>query len=247
MEQLALETETTSHHIKLIDLEVKKTGMYLFLRFYFDTDRAMGMNMATIATQHLIEVITKKTKSDIISVAGNYDVDKKPSWLNIIRGRGFVVHAEAIVSKKTVEAILKTTGKKIYEVWKAKCMIGSALSGSMGFNAHHANVVAAFYAATGQDIAHTVEGSVGMTIVDILEDESLYISVNLPDIMVGTIGGGTGLSTQKEALSFIKTDSPYGLAEALGAGVLAGELSLLASLSAGTLASAHKALGRIQT
>ena len=247
MEQLALETETTSHHIKLIDLEVKKTGMYLFLRFYFDTDRAMGMNMATIATQHLIEVITKKTKSDIISVAGNYDVDKKPSWLNIIRGRGFVVHAEAIVSKKTVEAILKTTGKKIYEVWKAKCMIGSALSGSMGFNAHHANVVAAFYAATGQDIAHTVEGSVGMTIVDILEDESLYISVNLPNIMVGTIGGGTGLSTQKEALSFIKTDSPYGLAEALGAGVLAGELSLLASLSAGTLASAHKALGRIQT
>ncbi len=216
----------------------------MFMRFSFNSDCAMGMNMATIATQHLIEYIEKKTDAHVISVAGNYDVDKKPAWLNSIRGRGFVVHAEAIVSKQDVNSVLKTSVEGMCEVWKAKCLIGSALSGSMGFNAHHANIVAAFFAATGQDLAHVVGGSVGMTILEGLPDGSLYISVYLPDIMLGAVGGGTGLQTQKEARSILRTDSPLVMAEVLGAGVLAGELSLLASLSQGSLARVHTMLGR---
>ncbi len=241
---LGRKAEETSHHIKLTEVEVKTAGLYVFIRFNFDTDRAMGMNMATIASQFLIDYIQEKTKARILSVAGNYDVDKKPSWLNSIKGRGFVVRAETIISKKNVESILKTSVDRMCEVWKAKCLIGSALSGSMGFNAHHANVVAAFFLATGQDLAHVVGGSVGMTVLDVLPDGSLYASVSLPDLMMGSIGGGTGLKTQKEARLILKTDSPLAMSEILGAGVLAGEVSLLASLSQGTLARAHKALGR---
>ncbi len=244
MEELANKAEETSSHIKLTDIVVKKAGLYLFVRFSFNTDKAMGMNMATIASQNISSYIAKKTKSFLIAVAGNFDIDKKPAWLNSLYGRGYVVQSEAIIDKSTVETILKTTPKLVFEVWKTKCLIGSALSGSIGFNAHHANIVAAFYAATGQDLAHIVEGSLGMTIVDILEDGSLYISVNLPSIMVGVIGGGTQLVTQGEALGILKTNSPFALAEILGAAVLAGELSLLSSLSVGTLASAHKKLGR---
>ncbi len=244
MGELAAKTEETSTHIKLMDLNIKKAGMYVFIRFSFDTDKAMGMNMATIASQHIINFIAEKTNSNIIAVAGNFDIDKKPAWLNSLYGRGYVVQAEATISKKSVKKILKTTPQTVLEVWKAKCLIGSALSGSIGFNAHHANVVAAFYGATGQDLAHIVEGSLGMTIIEVLEDGSLYISVNLPSIMVGTIGGGTKLITQKEAREIMKTDSPLVLAEVLGAAVLSGELSLLSSLSEGTLASTHKKLGR---
>lgn len=236
--------EESSSHMKLMDVLVKRAGLYIFIRFSFDTDRAMGMNMATIASQKLIEYISSKTNTEIIAVAGNFDIDKKPAWLNSIYGRGYVVHAEAVVSKKIVSDVLKTTPNKIEEVWRAKCMIGSALSGSIGFNAHHANIVAAYYCATGQDLAHVVEGSLGMTIVEVLDDESLYISVQLPSIMIGTVGGGTKLKTQTEARSIIKTESPHALAELLGAAVLAGELSLLSSLSEGTLASSHKRLGR---
>lgn len=241
---LSSESEKTSNHINLMDVEVITVGLYLFIRFYFNCDRAMGMNMATIASEHLIEIIAKKTKSHIIAVAGNYDVDKKPAWLNSIKGRGFIIRAETIISQDNIKSILKTTNEKIYNTWKAKCLIGSALSGSMGFNAHHANIIAAFFAATGQDLAHVVGGSVGMTILDKLSDGSLYVSVYLPDIMLGTIGGGTQLKTQREARSVMKTDSPLSIAEILGAGVLAGEVSLLASLSQGTLARAHKTLGR---
>jgi hydroxymethylglutaryl-CoA reductase (NADPH) len=242
--ELAALVEKNSSHMKLMDVVVKKTGLNVFVRFSFDTDKAMGMNMATIASQKLIEYISSKTNAEIIAVAGNFDIDKKPAWLNSIYGRGYTVQAEAQISAKNVQDILKTTPQQIEEVWKAKCMIGSALSGSIGFNAHHANIVAAFYCATGQDLAHVVEGSLGMTIVEILEDGSLYISVNLPSIMVGTLGGGTKLKTQTEARSIMQTNSPYVLAEVLGAAVLSGELSLLSSLSEGTLASSHKRLGR---
>ncbi|MFH0773712.1 MAG: 3-hydroxy-3-methylglutaryl-CoA reductase [bacterium] len=242
--ELAQKAGGTSSHIKLIDNMVRRAGMYVFVRFSFDCDKAMGMNMATIAAQHLIEYIAKNTNSSIIAVAGNFDIDKKPAWLNSLYGRGYIVQAEAIISNGVVIKILKTSPQKIFEVWKTKCLIGSALSGSLGFNAHHANIVAAFYGATGQDLAHVVEGSLGMTIIDVLDDGSLYISVHLPSIMVGTIGGGTQLATQSEARTILKTDSPLVLAEVLAAAVLSGELSLLSSLSEGTLASTHKKLGR---
>lgn len=244
MSDLAKKAQESSTHIRLMDVVVKRIGMYVFLRLSFDTDQAMGMNMATIATQSIVEYIASKTKSSVIAIAGNFDIDKKPAWLNSIYGRGFVVQAESIVSSDMVSSVLKTTPKKIEEVWRAKCMIGSALAGSIGFNAHHANIVAAVYAATGQDLAHVVEGSLGMTIVEVLEDDSLYISVHLPSILIGMLGGGTQLATQKEARSIMAVTTSQAMAELIGAGVLAGELSLLASLSAGTLAASHKRLGR---
>lgn len=68
--------------------------------------------------------------------------------------------------------------------------------------------------------------------------------------MVGTVGGGTGLATQKEALSLLGVaGGNHGkhaqkFSEIVGAAVLAGEISLLSSLAEGSLASAHARLGR---
>jgi len=243
-DELAIEAAKTSTHISLMNIDVRRAGLYVFVRFHFDTDKAMGMNMATICTSHLASYIVKHTNTTLLAVAGNFDIDKKPAWLNMIMRRGYVVHAETIISEEVVKTVLKSSPKNIYKTWKAKCMVGSALAGSIGFNAHHANIVAAFYAATGQDIAHVVDGSIGMTITDVLENGSLYVSVYLPDIMIGTVGGGTKLLSQTEARSILQTDSPFAMAELLGAAVLAGEVSLLASLAAGSLAKAHATLGR---
>ena len=63
-------------------------------------------------------------------------------------------------------------------------MLGSAVSGSMGFNAQFANVISAIFLATGQDPAHIVEGSLGITTVS-ERKSGLYFSVYLPDLMVG--------------------------------------------------------------
>jgi len=204
----------------------------------------MGMNMATIATDKIVSYIENKTKVPCLAISGNFCVDKKPAWLNFISGRGRRVWAEAVVKKDLVKIILKTNPQKLFDVWLAKCMMGSIMSGSMGFNSHFANVVAAFFAATGQDLAHVVEGSMGVTTMKILESGDLYVSVYLPAVMIGTIGGGTKLAIKKEALSIMKVTSSDALAEILGCAVLAGELSLLSSLAEGSLAKAHTRLGR---
>lgn len=250
---------STSSHLHLIKYTTASVGQYLFVRFYFDTGDAMGMNMATIATQAIVERIEKETGIPCLTVAGNYDIDKKPAFLNSVGLRGWVVRGEVIIPPAVVRDVLKTTAEKIYEVWLAKCMVGAALSGSLGFNAQYANVVAALFIATGQDPAHVVEGSLGITTVE-SRKEGLYVSVHMPALMAGTVGGGTALSTQQEALSLMgvagtgkarpltpeRSDGGRvaEFASVVGGAVLAGEVSLLASLAEGSLARAHKRFAR---
>ncbi|NMB84151.1 hydroxymethylglutaryl-CoA reductase [Candidatus Roizmanbacteria bacterium] len=236
--------ETTSAHLKLSKFEIKIVGQYVYIRFSFNTDEAMGMNMVTIATQKIVDLIEEKTGVKCLSLAGNYDVDKKPSWLNFISGRGRQMWAEIIISQSVTEKILKTSTDRLFSVWLGKNLMGSGISGSLGFNGHFANIVAAFFAATGQDLAHTVEGSLGVTTARLNRDGSLYFSVYLPDIMMGTVGGGTNLKTQKLVQKITGVDNADDLARVMTGAVLAGELSLLASLAEGSLAKAHKKLGR---
>ena len=245
-ETLKKEAASTSEHLTLTQCNIVPAGPYVFIRFYFDTQDAMGMNMATIATDKMVARIERETHIPCIAVAGNFDIDKKPAWLNAIGMRGWTVRSEVLLSADVVKRILRTTPEKFYDVWLAKCMVGSALSGSMGFNAQFANVIAALFIATGQDAAHVVEGSVGMTIVEVRKKE-VYVAVHLPSLMVGTVGGGTELATQQEALQLMGVAGTGKVAEfasVVGGAVLAGEISLLASLAEGSLAHAHEILAR---
>lgn len=243
---LAKTAESTSSHLKLLKADYQVVGRNLFIRFYFDTTDAMGMNMATIATADMVKLIEQKTNIKCVALSGNFCVDKKPSWSNFILGRGKKVWAETILPKEVVMEILKTTPKDIVEVVERKCHLGSIISGSLGYNSHFANIAAAIFAATGQDLAHVVEASTGITTAEVLKDGNLYFSIYLPSLVVGTIGGGTHLPTQKEALQILKTSSVLEYAQVVGAAVLAGELSLLASLTEGSLVKAHQKLGRKQ-
>jgi hydroxymethylglutaryl-CoA reductase (NADPH) len=122
----------------------------------------------------------------------------------------------------------------------------------MGFNAHYANVLAAFFIATGQDPAHVVEGSMGVTCIEARGPDSVFASIYMPDVPLGAVGGGTSLETQREALAMLgvspdpdrRGEAVTRLAEILGAVVLAGELSLMAAFTSQDLARAHEKLGR---
>ncbi|MEK7577546.1 MAG: hydroxymethylglutaryl-CoA reductase [Patescibacteria group bacterium] len=237
---------TTSKHIALTGVETNSVGLYRFVRFIFDTQDAMGLNMVTIATNEIVQFIEHETSAVCTSLSGNYCVDKKPSWLNFTHNRGFEVWAEVVLPKNVIHDVLHTTSQNVYETWLSKCMYGSAMSGSMGFNAQYANVLAATFIATGQDPAHVAECSIGITTTEI-QEENLYVSIYLPDLMVGTVGGGTGLATQKEALSIVGATNSKHFAEIIGGAVLAGEISLLSSLSEGSLVKAHQTLARGKT
>ena len=244
--------ESTTHFGELKKIHPWTCGKNVYLRFVFDTKDAMGMNMAVVACDKVVtELIEKETKVKCIALSGNMCTDKKPSFMNYVNGRGKRVHAEAVLKRNIIEKILKAKPEEIVEVNYRKNMIGSAMAGSLGFNAHFANMVAALYIATGQDPAHVVGGSMGMTTAE-MDGKDLYISVYMPNVNVGTVGGGTCLATQKEALEMLgvsgagKTpgDNAMKLAEIVGATVLAGELSVLGALATGDLARAHVQLGR---
>ncbi|MEM1202747.1 MAG: hydroxymethylglutaryl-CoA reductase (NADPH) [Acidobacteriota bacterium] len=251
--QIRHHVEGNSRFLRLIDIRPQAMGTTVFLRFRFDTGDAMGMNMATIACDRVIEeLIEPATGVECVSLSGNFCTDKKPSAVNFQEGRGKRIFAEVVLDKHVLEKVLKTNARALVEVQYRKNLLGSIAAGSMGYNAHYANILAAFFLATGQDPAQVGEAAVGVTCIEQRGPEGAVASVYLPDVPVAAIGGGTGLATQSEALQMlgITPDSNrpghavMRLAEILGASVLAGELSLLSALTSRDLARAHEKLGR---
>ncbi|MCI4446368.1 MAG: hydroxymethylglutaryl-CoA reductase (NADPH) [Pyrobaculum sp.] len=243
--------ESTTRHGRLKEVQPFVVGNYVWLRLVFSTGDAMGMNMATIASEAVAKYVQQHfPKARLVALSGNMCVDKKANAVNFILGRGKTVTAEAVVKREVLER-LGITAEDVHEVNVRKNLIGSALAHSYGFNAHFANIVAAIFIATGQDVAQVVESSMGITSTE-PRDEGLYISVFLPSLEVGTVGGGTGLPTQREALALLGvagSGNPPGtnalkFAEIIAATVLAGELNLLIALARNELASAHQRLGR---
>ncbi len=246
-------TEGTSRYLRLFEVKTQAIGTSIYVRFRFASGDAMGMNMATIACDRVVrELIEPETGVPCIALSGNYCVDKKPSAINFLEGRGKRIRAEVTLSEKLLARHLKTSGAALIEVQYRKNLLGSIAAGAMGSNAHFANVLAAFFIATGQDVAQVVEGSMGVTCVEPAEGGGVLASTFLPDVPLGVVGGGTALATQREALALLGTEADperpgagsLRLAEILGATVLAGELSLLAAFTSGDLAGAHERLGR---
>ncbi|WP_222920087.1 hydroxymethylglutaryl-CoA reductase (NADPH) [Natrinema sp. SYSU A 869] len=255
-EALREAAESTTSHGELLDIEPYVVGDSVYLRFAYDTKDAMGMNMATIATGEACELVEAETPASLVALSGNLCSDKKPAAVNAVEGRGRSVTADVLLPGELVEDSLHTTADAIAEANTRKNLIGSAKAGSLGFNAHAANVVGAAFLATGQDEAQVVEAANTITTMDAREREDgttdLYASVSLASLEVGTVGGGTKLPTQAEALDILGIrgggDPPGSnadaLAEIIAVGALAGELSLLGALSSRHLASAHEDLGR---
>jgi len=242
-----------TRHGRLVEVQPFIVGNLVWLRMVYKTGDAMGMNMATIASDEVCREIegSYPGRVECVALSGNMCVDKKPNCLNKILGRGKYVVAEALIPRRVALEVLKAPPEAIHYVNISKNLLGSAAACSLSFNAHIANIVAAIFLATGQDAAQVVESSMGYTWTE-LRGGDLYVSVTLPSLEVGTVGGGTRLPTQREALSLMGVaggGDPPGLnalkfAEIVAATVLAGELNLIAALAAGHLARAHEALGR---
>ena len=76
----------------------------------------------------------------------------------------------------------------------------SSRSNALGNNANIANVIAAMFAATGQDMANVVKSNMGSLIFNKNKapEGGIIASVWIPSLVIGTIGGGTSLPTQRE-------------------------------------------------
>ncbi|MGD9776221.1 MAG: hydroxymethylglutaryl-CoA reductase (NADPH) [Methanosarcina sp.] len=251
-EQMKQAAEKTTRFGKLLSVKPFVTGTYIYLRFSYDTKDAMGMNMVTIATDAVMHLIEDEFGAHPVTLSGNMCTDKKPASISAILGRGKTVVAEVTIPQEIVKETLKCTPESMFEVNYSKNLLGSARAGAMGFNAHAANIIAAVYLACGQDAAHVVEGSTAITSMELTKYEEIHCSVTLPALPVGTVGGGTGLGTQRDCLNILGVagagDTPginsRKFAEIVASAVLAGEISLIGAQAAGHLARAHAQLGR---
>ncbi len=130
--------------------------------------------------------------------------------------------------------------------------MGGILSGTIGIQGHYANGLAALFIACGQDAACVSEAAVGVTRLEVEPEGEgfLYACVTLPNLIVGTVGGGTGLPSQKACLDVVGlagAGNARAFAEVCAALVLAGELSITAALSADQFTKAHARLARGRT
>uniref|UniRef100_A0A671R0G8 3-hydroxy-3-methylglutaryl coenzyme A reductase n=1 Tax=Sinocyclocheilus anshuiensis TaxID=1608454 RepID=A0A671R0G8_9TELE len=244
--------DQTSRFARLEKLLIGLAGRNLYIRFQSRTGDAMGMNMISKGTEQALTRLKEEfPELQILAVSGNYCTDKKPAAINWIEGRGKSVVCETTIPAKVVKEILKTSTEALVDVNISKNLIGSAMAGSIGgYNAHAANIVAAIYIACGQDPAQTVGSSNCITIMEASgpTGEDLYISCTMPSIELGTVGGGTNLPPQQACLQMLGVlgasqecpgENARQLAKVVCATVLAGELSLMAALTAGHLVKSH--------
>ena len=214
----------------------------------FTTGDAAGQNMVTICTDRICRHIVAEYPGAITEwyLEINASGDKKASQVGFRDVRGRKVIAEVTVPRDVVMSVLKTTPETLDGFARAACY-GSLQSGTFGINAHLANGLAALFIACGQDAACVAEAAVGMVRLEATAQGDLYASVTLPNLIVGTVGGGTGLPTQRECLELLDcfgTGQARKFAEITAAVCLAGELSICAALAAGHFSAAHERLGR---
>lgn len=241
-------TSKTSNYAKLNDMELNIEGNQVIVTFEYTTGDAAGQNMVTICTDQICQYIVSKSpiKPKIWFIESNASGDKKATSSSFSSVRGKNVTAEVTLKKEVIEKVLKTSPQLMYEYWRTSFM-GAVKCGAIGAQGHFANGLAALFIACGQDAACVSEASVGITRMEIDENGDLYCAVTLPNLIVGTVGGGTSLPTQKECLEIVDC---YGVGKAkkfaeICAGVcLSGEISIIAAMSAGHFTEAHKHLGR---
>jgi hydroxymethylglutaryl-CoA reductase (NADPH) len=238
----------TTKHGDLVDLQLVVEGNSVHMGLEFTTGDASGQNMVTIATEavcrHILEHAPLKPRTWYIE--GNMSGDKKATAQSFMGVRGKKVSAEILIPGALIEQRLHTTATRMAD-YARMSVLGGVMSGSIGVQGHFANGLAALFIACGQDAACVAEAAVGVTRLEVREDGSLYTSVTLPNLIVGTVGGGTNLPTQKACLDLLGlagAGHARAFAEVAASLLLAGELSIIGALTAGHFTRAHQRLAR---
>ncbi|MCJ8311539.1 MAG: phosphotransferase [Saccharospirillaceae bacterium] len=235
---------------QLKTIEFSPLGKSLHCRFNYTTNNAAGQNMTTTVTNQLCHWLlsyAEKINIKIVSfmIEGNLSGDKKANAYNFSQGRGCKVIAEVFLEERIIKRILKTNSTELTNAIH-QFRNGSISTGTIGFNINCANVVAAIFTATGQDIACSHESSLAH--LDIRKEEGgIYCTLMMPSLIIGTVGGGTALPAQQQCLKMMGctgVNSAYRFAEIICAFALALDLSTASAIASGQFAASHEKLGR---
>lgn len=251
LEQIKKQAELYSNHAKLTEIDTVVLGKTAHTRFYYTTADASGQNMTTTSTWHAMLWIVDEYEKQVgvkitdFVLEGNGASDKKASYKSAQSGRGVHVVAEAFLKEEVIHRILRTSSDDLLKYYSNSVLL-SKLDGMHGYSINVANAVAAIFAATGQDLA-SVHESAGALLFLEKNDDGLYLSVNLPNLVIGTVGGGTHLPAQSEALDLMGckgTGKVERFAQLIAGFALGLEISTYSAIVSGEFAKAHEKLGR---
>ncbi|MDD3450134.1 MAG: hydroxymethylglutaryl-CoA reductase [Gammaproteobacteria bacterium] len=240
--------EATTRFGKLVDLQISIEGNHVYLVLVYTTGDAAGQNMATIATEAAVAWIREHTpvQPRAAYIEANFSGDKKASVQSLQSVRGRKVTAEVRIPAELVRRRLHTSVEAMVDYGRF-ATVGGVMSGTLGIEGHYANGLAAMFIACGQDAACVAEAAVGNTRMEMTGEGALYVSVTLPNLIVGSVGGGTRLPSQQACLGLMGlAGSGHGraLAEVAAALCLAGEISIVGAICAGEFTRAHARLAR---
>ncbi|MCU0689960.1 MAG: hypothetical protein MUF54_01030, partial [Polyangiaceae bacterium] len=163
--EIRQQANSVGRHVRLVELRPTLIGRNLHLRFMFETGDAAGQNMSTLSTWRACQWIRaqiaylRDIRIEDFFVEANLASDKKASRLSYHSGRGLCVTAEALLPPIALNR-LRVDAEALIRLAESG-VTGSAYCGMIGQNANFANVIAAMFTATGQDIASVHESAVG--------------------------------------------------------------------------------------
>ena len=236
---------STTRHGKLTSVKCYQTGRQVIVNFGFRTGDAQGMNMIVRATDAICKFIQSHHDGLSYFLFSGMCGEKRASGFLMSRGKGKRVTAGCLLTHEVLRLYLHTTADQMWRLWQST-IIGNVQAGAIGYTGHAANGLTAIFIATGQDVANVVNSSCAVTVFE-PHPKGLYVSTTLPALSVATVGGGTGLPTQREALKIMDchgTGKAAKLAEIVAAAVLGGEVSMGGAIASGEFVGAHEMYGR---
>ena len=213
-------------------------------------DNGLGRCFRPEHGQHLVpdrrhEIVKRYPSITRFRMGGGISGEKTPSSVNTLLGRGKAVTASVTVSGDVMRRITRAEIADI-PMHQQNVSNFAMWGGSQASHNSIANTIVAMYIACGQDVAATVECRWANNIFEYDRDnDSLRWDVHIPNIIAGTVGGGTGLPTQRECLELIdchgsgKVDK---FVELCAVAALANEISFWGALCAQEWIDAHASL-----
>ncbi|KAF3928499.1 hypothetical protein ABW20_dc0108848 [Dactylellina cionopaga] len=252
LNQLRESAQRTGRFVQLVSITPHVVGTDVHVKFIYTCGDAAGQNMVTIATQKACMDLLQSRKDLEPKIVGFYICgqmasDKKMSWGNVQEPRGVQVLVWATITNAVCERILKCNTADLSRDL-AIMREGMIRNGGMGTSINTANIIAAMFLACGQDSASVLEAGWAQ-LTHQLDNKTgdLTLSMFFPSMVVGTVGGGTGHATQREALEMIDCFGPgkkMALAETIAAFCLALDLSTASAGTTNTFSDSHQRMAR---
>lgn len=228
--------ERTTGRRSLVSVSPHVSGTSVHVEFaYAYGDTAARRNWTTLATEAACSALVlehrPKGLQDVVIEPGTAGA-RTSAGGSSPEPRGVAVTAWGTVSSEVSEKMLGCS----------TATLKAALSGIEEDGTRHGHarqglstsrIIAAMFISCGQDVASAPESASSHLTGEYDEEtEELTLSLFLPSLLVGTVGGATEYPTQKEALEFMGCSGAgkkWALAETIAGFALAAELSTLAT------------------